>query len=263
MVATTDLADRIREALGDSQPVVTEEIICELKELEQEAYINPVTKYPDGRQLGKDLVQITKEYARRKSDSQMKEDNIYVLLIDIDNFGDFNKRYDMETGDTVLKTVNSIIHQTFRDDDIVLNIANQRYDYHLHGEEMLALYTCENLSDALKVAERVRISVKEKSQKLTGYQVTISLGITKYNTTSEEFAAAQARADEYMQVAKQEGRDRTYCGENDPLFRYKKELYQPGIADAFAKKLAGSIRQFKGTLGRTATKTLNYIVKKS
>lgn len=263
MVATKYLEDRIREALGDSQPVVAEEIICELKKLEQEAHTNPITKYPDGRQLGKDLVQITNEYARRKGDSQIKEDNIYVLLIDIDNFGDFNKRYDMETGDTVLKAVTSIIHQTIRDDDIVLDIANQRYDYHLHGEEMLVLYTCENLSDALKVAERVRTSVKEKSQKLAGYQITISLGITKYNIVSEEFATAQIRADEYMQIAKQEGRNRTYCGENDPLFRYKTKLYQPGIADAFAKKLAGSIRQFKGTLGRTATTALDYFVKKS
>ncbi|MDP3733986.1 MAG: GGDEF domain-containing protein [Nanoarchaeota archaeon] len=251
------LKQRVIQIVGQEGPV-TDEF---LRDVDLEINKNPVTSMPDGRQLNQDLENIV-NYGRRIGDHPNNE-KIYIAMIDIDYFGDVNKIYGEHTGNQVLVDVNKIITQTLREDD---QLANKHNNYHLHGEEMVAIYRCRNLDDALKVAERIRKEVQKKSQDknqgYTGLEVTISLGVAEYNTEMEQYEAAQDRADKYMQVAKKEGRNRIYSGDEDPLYEFKeKYLYKQGISEAAAKYIAESVKGAKGLIGKTLTQLYSAVQK--
>lgn len=239
------LKKKIIQVVGDGP--ITDEF---LRDVDLEINRNPVTGMPDGRQLSNDLEGIVSR-SRRRGEYDPANNKTYIAIIDIDLFGDFNKDYGQETGDKVLREVNTIISQTLRENDTVENRHN---NYHLHGEEMVAIYQCSNYTDAEKVAQRLREEIKQKSKDNVGLEVTISVGLTEYNPTAEEYETAQARADRYMQVAKKEGRNRVYTGDIDPLYEFKeKYLYRPGFSEVAAKYIAESVKGAKGFVGKTLT----------
>lgn len=273
-MAPDKLKDEIVHELGDNP--FTSKI---LRDIDREINKNPVTGRPDGRQLNQDLEEIVKE--RTGSDNNHNEDKTYILMIDIDHFGRFNKDYGEETGNKVLKAVNDVITKTLREDDLLEfkhqkcpeyngGNNNDRFanSYHIHGEEMVAIYKCRDLQDAKDVAERIRFRVEKKSKEQTGHRVTITLGLTEFLVGKEDYQEAQARADEYSQFAKKEGRNRIYFGgertENgkysDPLYLFKKNyLYRPGRSDAIALLITDAVRSFKGRIGKTLTKLYKWM----
>lgn len=271
-MAPDKLRDKIVQELGKNNPV-TSEI---LRDIDLEINKNPVTGMPDGRQLNLDLEEIVED-SRRREERNPNEDKTYVLMIDIDYFGRFNKDYGEETGNKVLKAVNEIITKTLRDSDL-LEFKHQKcpeykrghdedhkfaHSYHIHGEEMVAIYKSRGLQDAKNVGERIRSQVEKESREQTGHRVTVTLGLTEFLVGKENYQEAQARADEYSQFAKKEGRNRIYFGgertenENysDRLYLFKKNhLYRPGRSDAVAALIADAVRSFKGRIGKTLTK---------
>jgi len=247
---TQELEAIVIASLGPKREEVARTIVAGIEDLSQRSRINAVTGSPDIRALQKDVPEIM-ERVRRQKDGY---EPIYIMMIDIDNFRNFNKKYGEYVGNEVLRAVNRIMGTTFRGDDALFALANQYREYHLHGEEMMAVYTCRSQEEALKVAERVRRGVEEKSVTETGYKVTISIGVTNLRADTEEFAAAQQRSDRYMQIAKKEGRNRVYCGETDPLFSFKEKFYTSGMVDTAMKLLVDAVTNAKGVIGRTATK---------
>jgi len=165
-------------------------------------------------------------------------------MIDIDDFGIFNKVYTQSVGDIVLNKVHEIMRRTLRENDLVTQLADERYGYHLHGEEMSSSYTCRDLEDALKVADKIREAVEEgfdeikkevhskaKSKLKDKHKITVSIGVAEYKVDLEqedelvEFFDAKNRADRYMQVAKKEMKNFVYSGDDDFLFPNKPGLY--------------------------------------
>ncbi|MBT4650953.1 GGDEF domain-containing protein [Candidatus Woesearchaeota archaeon] len=246
------LVDLIGEAIGGGDR--KEAILAGLGSIHQQIMMNDVTDAPNMRQRDEDL----KSLENRLGIGDKDFEQVYVAMVDIDEFGHFNKVYGTDTGDKVLMAVVEALGETLRDNDLVLNLSNE---YHLHGEEMLALYTCRSQEDAMNVAERLRKQVEIRSKELTGHTVTVSVGVTQWLDRAEHYSNAQARADKYMQVAKTEGRNRTYCGEEDPLFSLKDTFYRAGIVDDLVKKASTIVRSTKGFVGRKATDLYKSLVK--
>jgi len=246
------LRSRIEGVVGEGHASELESIMNGLEGLRKAIYSNNVTGAPNMLQRDEDLDKVFENGDNRREEGNPHQ--IYAVMIDIDNFGQFNKLYGSEIGDKVLQGVMEIITETLRNDDVVVGLSDRRRrSYHLHGEEMLAIYACENLDNALNVAERVRARVEKKSKEETGYSVTVSLGVAEWISVIENYSVAQRRADHDMQIAKRDGRNRVYCRDKDPLFELKEKFYQPGLTDAAAETFARSVKTFKGILGRTAT----------
>lgn len=250
------LRQRIIQAVGERECFQLEEILQGLDGLRKVALSNQVTGAPGAGQLDEDLA----EMKNKRKSSDHREEDIYVVMIDIDNFGRFNKVHGETVGNDVLRSVTGIINETLRDDDLVVKLARNSYGYHLHGEEMLALYTCRNLADAKRVAERLCRNVEQMTLRDVGHGVTISAGVTRWNTSIEPYQMAQDRADRCMQFAKREGKNRIYCAEADPLFSFKEGFYQPGILDESARVITEAVKSVKGIMGRCATSLYTRII---
>ena len=91
---------------------------------------------------------------------------ISLMMVDIDNFKDFNDRYGHQEGDAVLHSVGAIIESVTRDSDICC-----RYG----GEEFGVILTSTGRREALLLGERLRKAVEEYRKDTT--KITVSIGI--------------------------------------------------------------------------------------
>jgi diguanylate cyclase (GGDEF)-like protein len=122
-----------------------------------------------------------------------------IIFIDIDQFKKVNDTYGHDKGDEVLRGVAQIIRALCRKDDIVA-----RYG----GEEFVALFPKMNKESARQIAESMRKIVEEKSQRIIGLRVTVSIGVA---TDFEKFSNTQnliKMADNALYKSKSSGRNR-------------------------------------------------------
>ncbi len=176
-----------------------EQIAAGVERLAEDATANPVTKY---RGLPRRDYDVKTIQAKRRDYN--KDFDFFVVMIDIDKFGDFNKKYGQQVGDQVLKATTEILEEGTREYDIVGK------GYHLHGEELQVILQAPSKEIAALVVERLRKDLEKKSVEKVGYKVTATFGFTKWDVEKEEFEAAQRRADLRMQEGKQEQRNRIY-----------------------------------------------------
>jgi diguanylate cyclase len=132
-----------------------------------------------------------------------KSDNISLIMMDIDNFKNFNDTHGHIMGDQVLKMVGRVLVE-----ECASPIIAVRYG----GEEFVLLCPDIGLEGALKVSEniRLRLSSIPLSNKRTGNKlppVTASLGVA-ITDTAEILNKLIDRADQALYKAKQEGRNR-------------------------------------------------------
>ena len=77
---------------------------------------------------------------------QEKKDDLYVLMLDIDNFKNINDTYGHIAGDTVLKEISQLI----------LNIADNRIVSRYGGDEIVIASLFQTKQKAEKFAEKLR-----------------------------------------------------------------------------------------------------------
>jgi diguanylate cyclase (GGDEF)-like protein len=125
------------------------------------------------------------------------------LMIDIDNFKDYNDREGHPAGDLALEMTAQCLKSALRSADVAA-----RYG----GEEFSVLLPQTSLSEAHVIAERIRRRVERtqfphgKSQPLGA--VTISVGISAFNPKLDTPAQIIAAADHALYVAKSHGKNR-------------------------------------------------------
>ena len=142
--------------------------------------------------------------------SQRYSYSMSCLMIDIDDFKNYNDRNGHQAGDTALKITAHALKATLRSADVAC-----RYG----GEEFCILLPQTTLSEARVIAERMRQRVMEtdypygKSQPLG--TVSVSIGIStfaKHIDTAEKVIAAADRA---LYSAKHQGKNRIeFYGDN-------------------------------------------------
>ena len=124
-----------------------------------------------------------------------------LLLLDIDNFKEFNDNFGHLEGDKVLVRFSQIIKDCLR-----INDSAYRYG----GEEFTVILPETNGDEAKTVAQRIRSSLEAEDFTPTPEQpakITISIGVTQY-FPKEELSAFIRRADQAMYFSKQNGRNR-------------------------------------------------------
>lgn len=125
-----------------------------------------------------------------------------LFMTDIDHFKKFNDTFGHQTGDQVLRLVASVLRKTITGDGVPA-----RYG----GEEFGVVLPNTELSDAVHLAEQVRVAVASKRmrKKQSGDDlgnITVSIGVSLYRP-GEALADLIKRADDGLYYAKNAGRN--------------------------------------------------------
>jgi len=126
-----------------------------------------------------------------------------LLIIDVDNFKDYNDRYGHDVGDCVLqKVAKTIDNAILRETDIVA-----RYG----GDEFVILLPQTDKNTAFILAERVRTNIEllkvEYDTTNLICNITVSIGVASLRGSELTPADLLKKADKALYVAKQKGRD--------------------------------------------------------
>jgi diguanylate cyclase (GGDEF)-like protein len=154
---------------------------------------------------------LTELYSRRHF-FELGEEEIYrarryrhplsAIMLDIDHFKTVNDTYGHAVGDQVLVALAMIMRSELREVDIIGRIG---------GEEFVILLPETRLEGAKKVAERIRLSIKNSlgnQMKNVAINLTVSMGVSELDEESRQLDPLLAQADRALYDAKQTGRDR-------------------------------------------------------
>lgn len=151
------------------------------------------------------------ERARAELDlAKLKERPLSVIFLDIDHFKAINDQYGHSVGDHTLCHLTEILTMNLR-----------QYDHigRWGGEEFVVILPDTKISEAIIVAERMRVAIAETKFSLENgktYQVQISLGVACTTGSYPSLAKLVDAADQAMYRAKQAGRNRV-CSFDQPI----------------------------------------------
>jgi len=117
-----------------------------------------------------------------------------IIMLDIDEFKEFNEHHGHAFGDQVLQAVVAAVRSQLRETDHL-----GRYG----GDEFVILLPETNVQDANEAAERIRNTVADSTQ------CSISLGLTSLRPGDTSVEQVMERADSGLRSAKRDGRNRT------------------------------------------------------
>ncbi len=136
-------------------------------------------------------LQLEFEYAARYSTP------LSLLILDVDNFKQYNDTYGHPAGDVVLKEVAMLLQSAARTTDFVA-----RYG----GEEFVVVLPQTSSEDALRAAERFRSAIENADWKLRS--ITGSFGATTMLPTTADRTQMISEADSALYASKAGGRNR-------------------------------------------------------
>ena len=125
--------------------------------------------------------------------------DLYLLLIDIDNFKVYNDKYGHQQGDRLLKELAQIITRSIRE--------NVDSGYRYGGDEFAATILHANPQQALMVAERLRAEYNAKNLVPTSLSIGISKLKNSHRTLEEDLDGLIREADQALYLAKNNGGD--------------------------------------------------------
>ena len=164
------------------------------KRLEELASIDKLTGIYN-RQAFDILLEETLKDARRRNTG------VSMIMYDLDHFKKVNDTAGHLAGDAVLRRITEISRLNIRASDVICRWG---------GEEFIILLKECSREDLTKLAEKIRIAIKDSLVEFDGniVQTSASFGITEYRApeTREQFLI---RTDEALYMAKDQGRNRT------------------------------------------------------
>lgn len=146
-------------------------------------------------------------YIHQRLDEELErsarfEHQMSVIMLDIDDFKQFNDQYGHPKGDTVLKAVSDIIRENLREIDVAA-----RYG----GEEFVILLPETDVAGAVAVAERIRASMARYRHAVgedgESTVQTVSLGVANYPMNNSSTIGLIEAADQAMYRAKHAGKN--------------------------------------------------------
>jgi two-component system, cell cycle response regulator len=123
------------------------------------------------------------------------------VILDVDKFKAINDQFGHLAGDEVLRTVAQVISKTTRPSDFIA-----RYG----GEEFCVILVGATESDAVKWAERARLTLRAFPFELAGNTrtITASFGVSERSEETHSIEQLIDQADQALMIAKKSGRDR-------------------------------------------------------
>lgn len=123
--------------------------------------------------------------------------SLSMLVLDVDNFKDYNDQYGHIEGNKVLARVGELLHENIR--------SGVDSAFRFGGDEFIAVLPEVDIEQATRVAERVRVSF----EKCNISNLTLSLGIAEYAHHCDMENLFEM-ADQAMYRAKRAGRNRLH-----------------------------------------------------
>ncbi len=160
------------------------------KELKEKAYTDELTKVYNRAYFQERL---DKEVLKCKTDKT----SFSFIILDIDNFKNFNDSYGHQMGDEILKDLAITIKQNVREADVFVRWG---------GEEFVCMLPDTSIQNAKSLAEFLRKIVEEHIFK-EELRVTCSFGVAEFNANDTEESILN-RADKALYKAKENGRNR-------------------------------------------------------
>jgi diguanylate cyclase (GGDEF)-like protein len=127
--------------------------------------------------------------------------SLTFLMIDIDNFKQFNDRYGHLVGDAILRQVSKTIRDAVRQIDFI-----GRYG----GEEIAVVLAETSKEQANFAAERIRQAIATETIKVydEALKVTVSIGVATYPENSFNIQGLIEMADQALYLAKETGKNK-------------------------------------------------------
>ncbi len=185
-----DQRRKMQEDLED-QLVKVEAIQQELRE---QAYRDALTDLHNRRFLNENL-------PKKISIARKKNAMLSIIMLDVDNFKNFNDTYGHEIGDFLLKKVGELLRQHTRSTDIAA-----RYG----GEEFLVAFPDMPIEAAARRAESIRSLFEQSTLRLNDLQIsaTLSLGVAAFPIHGSTAQEVIIQADQALYEAKSKGKNR-------------------------------------------------------
>ncbi len=168
----------------------------ELVLTKEEASLDPLTGLLNRRAFDNTVNELIKNYKKNKSP-------LSFIFIDIDFFKEINDTYGHAVGDETLKDVANTLKKYLRNEDII-----GRYG----GEEFGVVLPGIKLDTALKIAERLKNAIKNRTIKVENHdiKVTASFGVVEIDETISTLEDLVKKADLALYSAKKDGRNKIH-----------------------------------------------------
>ncbi len=159
--------------------------------LAKKVYIDDLTQLYNKRKLNEQMGKLFHQFKQGRKE-------LYIAMMDIDNFKILNDTHGHPVGDKILKNTASIIKQ------------GVPYAYRYGGEEFAAVfygYTKQQTGEMLeKLRQRVAASALSINNNM--YNITISIGFAAFETNMNSVMDAIERADNALFISKEDGKNR-------------------------------------------------------
>lgn len=169
------------------------------QEVEQLSYTDGMTELHNFRYFE---LRLKEEIVRHKR----TKGGLSLLILDVDNFKNFNDTMGHPAGDEVLRKISFLLKESVRENDIVA-----RYG----GEEFAVIIPAVDKEGARILAERIREKIDEtyfeheEVQPLS--KVTVSVGVSSMQDDIESYQELLNSADNALYAAKHAGRNQVKC----------------------------------------------------
>lgn len=133
--------------------------------------------------------------------SKLYNTPLATLMIDIDHFKNINDKYGHAIGDLAIKKLAEIILEAIRPNDIEGRIG---------GEEFAIVTINTSLEKAEQLANQIRSTVEHSELDINSQPITmtVSIGVTAFDSNTDDIDLMLARADKALYQAKNLGRNR-------------------------------------------------------
>jgi diguanylate cyclase (GGDEF)-like protein len=169
------------------------------KQLEQMAYLDPLTDLPNRRLLEK---MVNREFSSMRRCGH----ETVIIMLDIDDFKKINDTYGHPVGDRILMQLADLLKSNVRESDTVARFG---------GEEFIILMPNTSEAEGYDLAERIRKIIMEKSFIIgtIKLRITSSFGVASMrDINSQTLEDYYFLADKALYLAKQSGKNRVCSG---------------------------------------------------
>ena len=167
-----------------------------IEELKELSVTDPLTGIMNRRYLNDRLSEEIARYNRYKQPFSL-------LMVDVDEFKEFNDTYGHIIGDKVLKDLAAIIVESLRNTDIPARFG---------GDEFVLILPQTPKADAINIANRIKENVEKTCaphrEEFPYKGLTVSIGLTSYPDDASSAAELFEKTDQALYLAKKGGRNR-------------------------------------------------------